>query len=155
VKALVYPRPTSWKTALGDTTGVADGGNPLWWRTGRREAAPFVPGGGDWGGQSWTFWQFTNKARVPGFAHPSTAIASATLDPTAAALPPYPGGAPAPSLPPTIVRAAQTGKTLAACRARGAAGSAWLRVPVAALRRRRSGLPAKRSQARLPRPMSR
>ncbi len=30
VKALVYSSPNFWKTALGDTTGVADGGNPLW-----------------------------------------------------------------------------------------------------------------------------
>jgi GH25 family lysozyme M1 (1,4-beta-N-acetylmuramidase) len=112
IKALVYSSPNFWKTALGDTTGVADGGNPLWVAHWTSNAAPLVPGG-NWGGQSWTFWQFTNKARVSGFAHPVDADRFRGPDSSVATIPAYEAGAPAPSSPPTIVGAAQTGRTLA------------------------------------------
>ncbi len=112
VKALVYSSPNFWKTALGDTTGVADGGNPLWIAHWTTKAAPIVPGG-NWGGLSWTFWQYTSKASVPGFVHPVDADRFRGLDPSAVAIPAYPAGSPAPSSPPTIAGAAQTGKTLA------------------------------------------
>jgi GH25 family lysozyme M1 (1,4-beta-N-acetylmuramidase) len=112
VKALVYASPSFWKTALADTTGVAADGNPLWVAHWTTKPAPLVPGA-NWGGQSWTFWQFTNKASVPGFAHAVDADRFRDANPSAVTITPYPGGTPVPSSPPTIVGTAQTGKTLA------------------------------------------
>jgi GH25 family lysozyme M1 (1,4-beta-N-acetylmuramidase) len=113
VKALVYGSPNFWKTALGDTTSVAAAGHPLWVAHWTTNAAPLVPAG-NWSGQSWTFWQFTNRATVPGFAHPVDGDRFRSSDPAAAVIAPYPTGAPAPSSPPTIVGTAQAGRSLAA-----------------------------------------
>jgi len=112
VDALVYASPNFWKTALADTTSVADGGSPLWiahWTAG---AAPLVPAG-NWSGLGWTFWQYTSKASVPGFAHLVDGDRFRGPNPAAVAISAYAAGAPAPNVPPTIVGTAQTGKMLA------------------------------------------
>ena len=97
VKALVYSSPNFWKTALGDTTGVADGGNPLWvahWTTNARAARPGRRTGAGRAGRS-------GSARTRR-ACPASRIAVdgdrfRGADPSAAAIPPYPAGSPAPS----------------------------------------------------------
>jgi GH25 family lysozyme M1 (1,4-beta-N-acetylmuramidase) len=112
VAALVYTSPNFWKNALIETQSVASAGHSLWvahWTTG---AAPLVPAG-NWAGQSWTFWQWTDCVEVPGFAHCSDGDRFNGADPAAVAIPKYPSGPPAGSSPPTIVGVAQTGKTLA------------------------------------------
>jgi lysozyme len=112
VAALVYTSPNFWKTALTETQSVASAGHPLWvahWTTG---AAPLVPAG-NWAGQSWTFWQWTDCVNVPGFQHCSDGDRFQGPDPAAVAIPKYPTGAPSASTPPTIVGVPQTAKTLA------------------------------------------
>lgn len=112
VAALVYTSPNFWKTALAETQSVATAGHPLWVAHWTSAASPLMPAA-NWGGQSWTFWQWTDCVKVPGFAHCSDGDRYRGADPSAAAIPAYPGGAPAAGSPPTIVGAAQTGKTLA------------------------------------------
>jgi GH25 family lysozyme M1 (1,4-beta-N-acetylmuramidase) len=67
-RAVIYCSPSFWKTYLGDTTWFAvNGYTVLWvahWTTG---SAPTVPGGA-WGGNNWTFWQYTSDGTVPGIS---------------------------------------------------------------------------------------
>jgi lysozyme len=113
VKALVYGSPSFWKTALGDTATVAADGYRLWIANWTTNAAPLVPAG-NWGGQGWTFWQYTDRATVSGFAHPVDGDRFRGTDPGGAALGVYPAGLPATSAPPTVVGTVQAGRTLAA-----------------------------------------
>jgi len=66
VKAIIYVSPNFWRTYMGDTTWFgANGYDILWvahWTTG---VAPIVPGG-NWGGDGWTFWQYTSDGAVNG-----------------------------------------------------------------------------------------
>jgi lysozyme len=113
VKALVYGSPNFWKTALGDTSAVAADGYGLWIANWTKDAAPLVPAG-NWGGQGWTFWQYTDRAVVSGFAHPVDGDRFRGSDPSAVAIGGYPAGLPVPSAAPTIVGTVQAGRTLAA-----------------------------------------
>lgn len=67
-RAMIYTSPSFWKKYLGDTRWFADNGyQVLWvahWTSG---AAPTVPAS-NWGGRSWTFWQYTNNGSVPGIS---------------------------------------------------------------------------------------
>ncbi|MGE5156167.1 MAG: glycoside hydrolase family 25 protein, partial [Betaproteobacteria bacterium] len=66
VHGLIYASPTFWKNAMGDTTWFASNGySMVWvahWTTG---LAPTVPAQ-NWGGNGWTFWQYTSNGSVPG-----------------------------------------------------------------------------------------
>jgi GH25 family lysozyme M1 (1,4-beta-N-acetylmuramidase) len=114
VLGLVYASPAFWKSALGDTTAFAAAGNKLWIAHWTTNASPTLPAQ-KWGGLSWLFWQWTNCLHVPGI---TTGCVDGDRfngpDPSLVAIPPYPAGAPVPSVPPTIVGAAQSGKILAA-----------------------------------------
>ncbi len=112
VNAVVYASPNFWKTALGDTGSVAGDGYRLWIAHWTTNAAPLVPGA-NWNGQGWTFWQWSDCATVPGFAHCTDGDRYNGTDPGAVTIASYPGGAPAVASPPTIVGTPQTGKTLA------------------------------------------
>ena len=112
VNASVYTSPNFWKAALADTASVAGAGSKLWIAHWTKDAAPLVPAS-NWGGASWTFWQWTNCAKVPGFAHCVDGDRFNGPDPVAVVMPAYPTGAPAPGSPPLVVGVAQTGKTLA------------------------------------------
>ena len=112
VNAVVYASPNFWKTALGDTGSVAGDGYRLWIAHWTTNAAPLVPGA-NWNGQGWTFWQWSDCAKVPGFAHCTDGDRYNGTDPGAVTIASYPGGAPAVASPPTIVGTPQTGKTLA------------------------------------------
>jgi GH25 family lysozyme M1 (1,4-beta-N-acetylmuramidase) len=112
VSAVVYTSPNFWKTALGDTSSVAGAGYRLWVAHWTTNAAPLVPGA-NWGGLGWTFWQWSDCSKVPGFAHCVDGDRFNGADPGTVAIAPYPVGAPSIASPPTIVGTAQTTKTLA------------------------------------------
>jgi GH25 family lysozyme M1 (1,4-beta-N-acetylmuramidase) len=63
---MIYASPTFWRNAMGDTDWFATNGyRMVWvahWTTG---LAPTVPAG-NWGGNGWTFWQYTSSGSVPG-----------------------------------------------------------------------------------------
>ena len=112
VSAVVYSSPNFWKTALGDTQTVAGDGHKLWVAHWTTNGSPLVPGT-NWGGFGWTFWQWSDCSKVPGFAHCVDGDRYHGPDPSPAAIARYPTGAPAVASPPTIVGTAQTAKLLA------------------------------------------
>jgi GH25 family lysozyme M1 (1,4-beta-N-acetylmuramidase) len=66
VHAVIYCSPTFWKNYLGDTAWFAQNGyDVLWVAHWTAASSPTVPGG-NWGGKSWTFWQYTSDGVVPG-----------------------------------------------------------------------------------------
>jgi GH25 family lysozyme M1 (1,4-beta-N-acetylmuramidase) len=113
VEGLIYASPLFWKSALANSADFAAAGNRLWVAHWTKNAAPLVPAG-NWGGQGWTFWQWTNCSTVPGFAHCSDGDRMNGTDPSTVAIGPYPAGVPAVSTAPTVVGGAVAGKTLAA-----------------------------------------
>ena len=115
VRALIYTSPNFWKTSLADTGTVALNGTPLWVAHWTKAAAPLVPGG-NWGGQSWTFWQWSSTSHIAGISTAVDADRFRGASAAAAAIPRYPAGPPLASDPPTIVGTAQTGKKLTAVR---------------------------------------
>ena len=66
VKGAIYTSPSFWSNYVGNTQALAAGGyKTLWvahWTTG---SAPTVPAG-NWGGNGWTFWQYTSSGTVAG-----------------------------------------------------------------------------------------
>jgi lysozyme len=113
VDAVVYTSPNFWKTALADSQTVASDGHRLWVAHWTTNASPLVPGT-NWGGFGWTFWQWSDCSKVPGFAHCVDGDRYKGPDPSAVVIPPYPAGLPTSSSPPTIVGAPQVAKTMAA-----------------------------------------
>lgn len=68
VRAVIYCSPSFWKNYLGDTTWfAANGYKVLWVAHWTTASQPTVPGGA-WGGNSWTFWQYTSDGSVPGIS---------------------------------------------------------------------------------------
>jgi GH25 family lysozyme M1 (1,4-beta-N-acetylmuramidase) len=66
VKPLIYTSPNFWLANMGNTRWFADHGYPLWiahWGV----SAPSVPAD-NWGGNGWTFWQWTSTGHVAGIA---------------------------------------------------------------------------------------
>ncbi len=113
VQGLIYASPNFWKSALANSANFAAAGNRLWIAHWTKNAAPLVPAG-NWGGQGWTFWQWTDCSTVPGFAHCSDGDRMNGPDPSTVAIGPYPAGIPAVSTAPQVVGGAVAGKTLAA-----------------------------------------
>ena len=65
-RAMIYASPNFWATCMGDTRWFADNGYPiLWVAHWTSSSAPSVPAQ-NWGGRSWTFWQYTSQGSVPG-----------------------------------------------------------------------------------------
>jgi GH25 family lysozyme M1 (1,4-beta-N-acetylmuramidase) len=112
VSGFVYSSPLFWKTKVGDTGSFALAGYRLWIAHWTANASPTLPAT-NWGGLGWTFWQYTDCAKIPGFVNCVDGDRFAGLDPGPIAIPPYPTGAPLSSVPPTVVGAAQVGKVLA------------------------------------------
>ena len=122
VKPLIYTGPNFWTTYMDDTATFADQGFPLWiahYTTDR--AGPRVPGA-NWGGNGWSFWQWTSSAQVPGISGPvdenrypssdlSPFIISGSPEPQPS---PGPGTPPSNSSPPTISGSTEVGATLTA-----------------------------------------
>jgi GH25 family lysozyme M1 (1,4-beta-N-acetylmuramidase) len=113
IHGMIYASPNFWKTAVGDVPDFADAGNRLWIAHWTSSAAPLVPAQ-NWGGQGWTFWQWTDCSTVPGFAHCSDGDRMNGSDPATVAIAAYPTGAPSVSIAPGVVGVTQAGKTLAA-----------------------------------------
>jgi GH25 family lysozyme M1 (1,4-beta-N-acetylmuramidase) len=66
VRPMIYTSPSFWKTYMGDTTQFADAGyKVLWIAHWTSNSAPTVPAN-NWGGKSWTFWQWTSCWSVSG-----------------------------------------------------------------------------------------
>ena len=65
VRPMVYTSPNGWENRTGDTTAVADAGYTILWVAHWGVAEPRLPAD-DWGGNGWTFWQYTSDGSVPG-----------------------------------------------------------------------------------------
>lgn len=113
VQGLIYSSPNFWKSSVGDSSDFASAGNRLWVAHWTKNAAPLVPAS-NWGGQGWTFWQWTDCSTVPGFAHCSDGDRMNGSNPAVVAIARYPSGVPAVSTAPTVVGTPEAGLTLAA-----------------------------------------
>ena len=68
VQGVIYCSPNFWRTNMGDTTWFSDNGyDVLWVAHWTTATTPIVPGGA-WGGDGWTFWQYTSDGSVPGIS---------------------------------------------------------------------------------------
>jgi GH25 family lysozyme M1 (1,4-beta-N-acetylmuramidase) len=66
VRGVIYVSPSFWTNYMGDATWFATNGyRVLWIAHWTTSAEPIVPAGG-WGGNGWTFWQYTSDGVVPG-----------------------------------------------------------------------------------------
>jgi GH25 family lysozyme M1 (1,4-beta-N-acetylmuramidase) len=65
VRAMIYASPSFWQTYMGNTRWFADNGYPVLWVAHWGVTNPSVPAT-NWGGRSWTFWQYTDNGTVPG-----------------------------------------------------------------------------------------
>ena len=66
VKPMIYTTAAFWRNAMGDSRWFADNGYRLWvanWGV----TSPSVPGS-NWGGRSWTCWQYSSQGTVPGIS---------------------------------------------------------------------------------------
>jgi GH25 family lysozyme M1 (1,4-beta-N-acetylmuramidase) len=67
-RAIVYVAPSFWKSNMGDTTWFADNGYKVLWVAHWTTASdPSIPAQ-NWGGEGWTFWQYTSSGTVPGIS---------------------------------------------------------------------------------------
>jgi len=112
VSGFIYASPDFWKNRLSNTAAFALSGYRLWVAHWTSKSSPLVPAS-NWGGLGWTFWQWTDCAKVPGFLHCVDGDRFAGPDPGPIAIGPYPSGPPSASVPPTIVGTAKLGATLA------------------------------------------
>ena len=67
VRAMIYAAPSFWRTNLNDTRWFADNGYAILWVAHWGVSSPSVPAS-NWGGRSWTFWQYTSNGSVPGIS---------------------------------------------------------------------------------------
>ena len=67
VHAMIYASPSFWKEHMGNTRWFADNGYSMLWVAHWNTTSPSVPAY-DWGGRSWTFWQYTSDGVVPGIS---------------------------------------------------------------------------------------
>lgn len=65
VRPMIYTSPSFWASAMGDTRQFADAGYTVLWIAHWGAASPSVPAA-NWGGRSWTFWQYSSTGSVPG-----------------------------------------------------------------------------------------
>jgi GH25 family lysozyme M1 (1,4-beta-N-acetylmuramidase) len=66
-KPMIYASPSFWRAAMGDTRWFADNGYAMLWVANWGVTTPSVPAS-NWGGRSWTFWQYTSDGTVPGIS---------------------------------------------------------------------------------------
>lgn len=65
VRAMIYTSPSFWRNNMNDSRWFADNGYGILWVAHWNVASPSVPAS-NWGGRSWTFWQYSSQGRVPG-----------------------------------------------------------------------------------------
>ena len=76
-RAVIYTSPSFWRSALNDSRWFADNGYAILWVAHWGVSSPSVPAS-NWGGRSWTFWQYTSSGTVPGISGGSTSTATAS-----------------------------------------------------------------------------
>jgi GH25 family lysozyme M1 (1,4-beta-N-acetylmuramidase) len=67
IKPMIYTSPSFWQTSMGNTTMFATQGYVVLWVAHWFVTTPSVPAN-NWGGHSWTFWQYTNCGTVSGIS---------------------------------------------------------------------------------------
>ena len=67
VKPMMYVSPSFWRANLNDTRWFADNGYGILWVAHWGTTSPSVPAS-NWGGRSWTFWQYSSDGSVPGIS---------------------------------------------------------------------------------------
>ena len=67
VRPMIYTSPSFWRSAMGDSRWFADNGYTMLWVANWGVTSPSVPGS-NWGGRSWTFWQYSDSGSVPGIS---------------------------------------------------------------------------------------
>ncbi|HUG31198.1 MAG TPA: glycoside hydrolase family 25 protein [Candidatus Limnocylindria bacterium] len=67
VKSMIYVSPSFWRTYMDNTRWFADNGYSVLWVAHWNTTSPSVPAD-NWGGRSWTFWQYTSDGVVPGIS---------------------------------------------------------------------------------------
>jgi GH25 family lysozyme M1 (1,4-beta-N-acetylmuramidase) len=68
VRAIIYVSPSFWSTKMGNSTWFAQNGyDVLWIAHWTTASSPSVPAE-NWGGKSWTFWQYTSDGSVSGIS---------------------------------------------------------------------------------------
>ena len=65
VRPMIYTSPTFWANSMGNTTMFADQGIAVLWVAHWDTVTPTAPAN-NWGGQGWTFWQYSDCGRVAG-----------------------------------------------------------------------------------------
>jgi GH25 family lysozyme M1 (1,4-beta-N-acetylmuramidase) len=66
-KPMIYTSPSFWRNAMGDSRWFADNGYAMLWVAHWGVTSPSVPAT-NWGGRSWTFWQYSSDGTVPGIS---------------------------------------------------------------------------------------
>jgi GH25 family lysozyme M1 (1,4-beta-N-acetylmuramidase) len=64
---MIYASPSFWREHMGNTRWFADNGYSMLWVAHWNTTSPSVPAD-NWGGRSWTFWQYTSDGVVPGIS---------------------------------------------------------------------------------------
>jgi GH25 family lysozyme M1 (1,4-beta-N-acetylmuramidase) len=68
VRAIIYVSPAFWSSKMGNSRWFADNGyDVLWIAHWTTASSPSVPAE-NWGGKSWTFWQYTSSGSVSGIS---------------------------------------------------------------------------------------
>ena len=67
VRPLIYTSPAFWRNNLSDSRWFADNGYSVLWVAHWNTTNPSVPGS-NWGGKSWTFWQYSSDGAVSGIS---------------------------------------------------------------------------------------
>lgn len=68
LRSVIYVSPAFWAKYMGDTNWFAlNGYKVLWIAHWTTAPSPWVPGQ-TWGGNNWTFWQYTSSGSVPGIS---------------------------------------------------------------------------------------
>lgn len=66
-KPMIYTSPAFWRNNLNDSRWFADNGYSVLWVAHWNTTNPSLPGS-NWGGKSWTFWQYSSDGTVPGIS---------------------------------------------------------------------------------------
>ena len=64
---MIYTSPAYWRANFNDTRWFADNGYRMLWVAHWGVSSPSVPAS-NWGGYSWTFWQYSATGSVPGIS---------------------------------------------------------------------------------------
>ena len=68
VRGVIYVSPAFWSSKMGNSSWFAKNGyDVLWIAHWTTASSPSVPAE-NWGGKSWTFWQYTSDGSVPGIS---------------------------------------------------------------------------------------